>query len=288
MANLSKDLVYALGNLIHIHIYAQQVFNYKMSLAAKRQLLIRLVRWYPVVALLVLLTATLLGGFNNQESTPGSSNLIIKGLYLFVGLVPIVFIIAFALLGRAGIKAAKSTRDHNGKFDTNDPFNLPSEIMHGYKLALLTGRPPQFTGLTGDTYKVDDSAKCSLVPEHVPPVAGCDCGFYAFKELSDAQFELTLNPGSFIFDVDMYGIGFLYQQGFRAETQVVNKVLIPKRCMRCKILPAKVFVTTYKMGYTNYTWWQWSVRCLVCSSSFKQEDKLSFDQMNQELGLFNS
>lgn len=256
-----------------------------MSLSAKRQRLIKIVRWYPVIALSILLAAYLLGGFDNEAATPGSSNLIIKGLYLFVGLVPILFIIAFALLGRAGNKAAISTRDHNGRLNTNDPFNLPSEVMHGYKLALLTGRPPQFTGLTGDTYKVDDSAKCSIVPEHVPPVAGCDCGFYAFKELSDAQFELTLNPGSFIFDVDMYGIGFLYQQGFRAETQVVNKIYIPKRCMRCKVLPAKVFVTTYKMGYTNYTWWQWTVRCSVCSSSFKEADKLSFAQMNQELGL---
>jgi len=259
-----------------------------MSLAARRQRLIRLVRWYPVIALSVLLTAYLLGGFDEEVAQPGSSNLLIKGLYLFVGVVPILFIIAFALLGRAGTKAAISLRDHKGRLNINDPFNLPSEEMHGYKLALLTGRPPQFTGLTGDTYKVDDSAKCSIVPDHVPPVAGCDCGFYAFKELSDARFELTLNPGSFIFDVDMYGIGFLYQQGFRAETQVVNKIFIPKRCMRCKVLPAKVFVTTYKLGYTNYTWWQWTVRCVVCSSSFKEKDKLSFHQMNEALGLFNS
>jgi hypothetical protein len=258
-----------------------------MSLSGKRQRLIRLARWYPVIALSLLLLAYLLGGFKNGSKDLSTANIIIKGLYLFVGLVPILFIAAFASLGRAGSNLRKSARNNTLKFQAEDFFQLPSEVMHGYKLALLTGRPAQLTGLTGDTYLADDSAKCGSNSEHVPPVAGCDCGFYAFSDFTDAKFELTLNPGAFIFDVDMYGIGFLYEQGFRAETQVVNKIFIPKRCMRCKILTPKVFVTTYKLGYGSYGWWQWTVRCSLCSSTFKESDKLSFTQMQDVIGLRN-
>jgi len=74
-------------------------------------------------------------------------------------------------------------------------------------------------------------------------------------------------------------LGFTYKNGFRAESQVVNSLIKPKRCMRCKTLPATVFVTTYRLGYENNAWWQWQIRCVVCSSSFKPSDKLTVAQM---------
>lgn len=256
-----------------------------MDVVRSRQLLIKIVRWSPIFTLSLLAAVYLSGGFERASDGPQTLSLGIKGLYVFVGTVPILFIVAFTLLSRANTKAAASLRAQNQIFSTADLFELPSEKMHGFKLALITERPPRFTGLTGDSYGVDESARCSLNPEHVPPVAQCECGYYAYKTLSDAKFELTMNPGAFLIDVDMFGVGFLYKHGMRAETQVVNQILIPKKCMRCKIFAAKVFVTTYKFAISDVGWWQWGVRCSMCSATFNKADTLTFDDMSQQLGI---
>jgi hypothetical protein len=150
---------------------------------------------------------------------------------------------------------------------------------------VITERDPTLRGLTGDSYSADDSAICEKFPEHTPPVASCECGFYAYSRLADAKFESSLNPGAFLLEVDLYGIGFKYESGYRAETQVVNKIFIPKRCMRCRILSPKVFVITYRMGYQNYSWMQWQVRCNICSLTFKDKDKLSISDMHRRLKI---
>lgn len=250
-----------------------------------RQRLIRLVRIYPLIALLVLLLAYLLGGFTDQQNPLISQDLIITALYLFVGVVPLIFIISFMFIGRAGDKAGLKNSNFIDKLNYEHAFDLPSERMHGFKLALITGRTPTLTGLTGDTYLTDASAKCSINKEHVPPVADCECGFYAYSDISEAKFEGSINPGAFLLDVDLYGVGFKYARGYRAETQVVNELLTPSRCQFCRILPAKVFVTTFKLGYDDISWWQWQIRCVICSSSFKAQDKLGVDEMGTSLKL---
>jgi hypothetical protein len=250
----------------------------------KRQKLIRWVRRYPIIALVVLATAYLLGGFSQSDGGLIPKAVIITALYLFVGLVPLGFIIAFIWVGRLGDVEKEQTRTSN-TFGYADPFDLPSEIMHGYKLALITDRKPTLTGLTGDRYLADSAAKCSVNKEHIPPVADCECGFYAYKELADAQFELSIYPGAFLLDVDLFGIGFTHQGGYRAESQVVNYLSIPKRCMNCRILPVKVFVTSYKLGFEDTPWWQWQIRCGVCASTFKPIDKLSIAEMAKQLSI---
>jgi hypothetical protein len=252
--------------------------------SAKRQKLIGWVRRYPVIAGSVLVIAYLLGGFSQSDDGFIPKSVVITFLYLFVGLVPLGFIIAFIWVGRLGDIEKEQNRTSNN-FRFSDPFGLPSEVMHGYKLTLITGRSPTLTGLTGDKYLADAAAKCSVNKEHIPPVADCECGFYAYKELADAQFELSINPGAFLLDVDLFGIGFTYQGGYRAESQVVNYLGIPKRCMRCHILPVKVFVTSYKLGFEDTPWWQWQIRCALCSASFKAEDKLSVEQMAKQLSV---
>jgi hypothetical protein len=252
--------------------------------SAKRQRLISWVRKYPLIAISVLAVAYLLGGFSQSDDSLIPKSVVTTFLYLFVGLVPLGFIIAFIWVGRLGDIEKEQGRTSK-TFGYNDPFDLPSEVMHGYKLALITGRNPTLTGLTGDRYLADAAAKCSVNKEHIPPVADCECGFYAYKELADAQFELSINPGAFLLDVDLFGIGFTYQGGYRAESQVVNYLAIPKRCMRCRILPVKVFVTSYKLGFEDNSWWQWQIRCGLCSSSFKAEDKLSIEQMARQLSV---
>ena len=256
-----------------------------MSSAHFKQRLIKLVRLYPILALSVLLLAYLLGGFSEKDNPLISQSVVITSLYLFVGLVPLFFIIAFIVVGNASDKEFSRNRANQSNLAYEDAFDLPTQVMHGYKLALITGREPTLTGLTGDRYLADSSAKCTITPTHIPPVAGCECGFYAYKDLADAKFELSINPGAFLLDVDLYGLGFTYQRGYRAETQVVNSLTIPKRCMRCRILPPSVFVTTYRLGYDDISWWQWQVRCVICSSSFKDQDKLSIEQMSDKLSL---
>ncbi len=256
-----------------------------MSASTNRQRLIKWVRRYPVIALSTLALAYLLGGFSQNDDGLIPQQIVITALYLFVAVVPLGFIAAFIIVGRLGDIESVANKEKQSKLSYQDAFNLPSEIMHGYKLALLTGRSPTLTGLTGDTYLSDAQAVCKESSDHVPPVAECECGFYAYKELADAQFELSINPGAFLLDVDLFGLGFTYKNGFRAESQVVNRLITPSRCMRCRVLPAKVFVTTYRLGYEDTAWWQWQIRCVVCSSSFKVEDKLTVEQMAQRLAV---
>ena len=65
-----------------------------------RQRLIRLIRIYPVIAIAVLAAAYLLGGFTDQVDPLIPQEVVITALYLFVGAVPLVFIIAFLIIGR--------------------------------------------------------------------------------------------------------------------------------------------------------------------------------------------
>ena len=259
-----------------------------MDYARNRRGLIRLIRIYPLIALGVLALAYLLGAFSEQEDPLISQNVIVTALYLFVGVVPLVFIIGFVTVGRASDKAGLKNSNSHSKLNYEHAFDLPSERMHGYKLAMISGRPPTLTGLTGDTYLSDASAKCTINKEHVPPVADCECGFYAYSDLTEAKFEGSINPGAFLLDVDLYGVGFKYARGYRAETQVVNKLITPSRCQFCRILPAKVFVTTYKLGYDDTSWWQWQIRCVICSSTFKDADKLGVKEMSASLKLLIS
>ncbi len=127
-----------------------------------RQRLIRLIRIYPVIAITVLVAAYLLGGFTDRVDPLIPQEVVITALYLFVGAVPLVFIIAFLIIGRVGDKAALKNNNHTDKLNYQSGFDLPVEQMHGYKLALITGRTPTLTGLTGDTYLSDSSAKCSI------------------------------------------------------------------------------------------------------------------------------
>jgi hypothetical protein len=254
-----------------------------MEMKRVKQGFVRLIRIYPFIAIGLLLLIYLLGGFN-QKSSPVIPRVILDALlYGLVGVVPVLAILMFIALtvseDRARNRAAKNL---NSPVE-EDLFDLVQEKMAGFKIVALSGQIPTFTGVTGDTYTHDENAVCKEFPDHVPPASGCECGFYAFKELRDAQFELTIHPGLFLIHVDLFGIGFAHKYGYRAESQRVNALKFPKRCMRCKVLPARVFVKSYRLGYGNSAWWQWSVRCAVCSQWIKDADKMTAKQMGQQL-----
>lgn len=254
-----------------------------MNRPRNKQRFIKLIRRYPLIGIAALGAAYLLGGFSDQANPLISREVIVGLLYGLVAVVPIIFIIIFIGFGLAEDRARARNPNNMPDLADEDPFNFASEKMYGFKVAGLTGQDPTFTGLTGDSYKKDDSATCKEFPDHVPPVSGCECGFYAFKERRDAQFELSINPGLFLIEVDLFGLGFVHKYGYRAESQRVNSLIAPKRCMRCKTLPARIFVRSFKIGYGSNTWWQWSMRCLLCSTGVKPEDKLTTGQMSQQL-----
>lgn len=240
-------------------------------------------RVLPFVTIIVLALAYFSGGFSNTTEPTLVQSFYRWLLTFFIGVGPIIFIGFLFLSDQLRNREHRKIEINRGKLDYKDPFDLPSQVMHGYKITFLTGRDPTFTGLTGDLYKADDVATCSLNPEHVPPVASCECGFHAYKDIRAAKYELSINPGSFLIDVDLFGVGFAYTRGFKAESQVVNFISLPRRCMRCKIFAPKRFVTSYKFGFNSFAYWRWEFRCRMCSYNFKEADCLSPTQISERL-----
>lgn len=246
---------------------------------------IKLLRLYPAFLIVSLAIAYALGGFSGNPTAILSKSITYDFLTVVLAVAPVGFMIGFVVIGRASDKEFLRNSTNQANFAYEDAFQLPSENMHGFKLALITGRQPVLTGITGDSYRADDSAICGLNPDHVPPVKDCQCGFHAFKELDDAKFERTLYRGAFLLDVDLYGLGFVYASGYRAETQVVNQVFLPSLCMRCKIFPVKRFTGSHKFKADYSGVWQWEARCWMCSCVVKQRDRMEISEMAVALSV---
>lgn len=256
-----------------------------MEPAVFERKLVRTIRIFPLITVALLLLAYLFGGFSERPNSFIPQSAIRTILIIYIAVIPTAISALFLWADFKRKRAKKSAPTSLKKLAFDNPFELPNQEMHGYKIAFITGRTPTFTGLTGDRYSHDDSATCKIVSEHIPPVADCECGFYAFKDINDAKYEKSINPSSFLIDVDLFGIGFDYSRGYKAESQRVNSIALPKKCMRCKTLPAIRFVTTYKLGYYSYSYWIWEMRCALCSYTFKESDCLTPTEMAQALSV---
>jgi hypothetical protein len=261
---------------IKLHFVASGEANRKFILV---------LRIYPLALLAVLGVLFLLGGFSDQPDATISRAATYTFLTILLAVVPLGFMIAFIIIGNSSDRRFLQNSTAQEKFEYGDAFTLSHEEMRGFKIALIRGKSPTLTGITGDSYKADDSAVCPVHPEHVPPVQNCQCGFHAFKDYSAAKFELTLYKNSFLLDVDLYGVGFVYSRGFRAETQVVNLLRLPRRCMNCKIFNGKRFTSKYQLGYDFSGWWQWDYRCSLCSSFIKKNQQMEIAEMREQLGV---
>ncbi len=250
----------------------------------KRKFIVAL-RLYPLLIGATFLLGYLLGSFSKQEDPILAKATFYAILTILSIVVPLAAMLAFFLIGRASDREYLRNTENQEGFTFDNPFALPNEQMHGYKLAKIVGREPTFMGLTGDLYTSDASAHCGADPDHVPPVKGCQCGFHAFKDLTEAVFEGSLYRSAFLFDVDLYGLGFVYQRGYRAETQVINHMIAPKRCMLCKTLPVNQFVAKYDFSSVAPDRWQWQLRCRLCSSATKEENRFSIDEMAEKLKI---
>lgn len=232
---------------------------------------------------IALALAFVFGGLSSGSD--GSAPLLLQNFTrqfftLYILFVPIIFISYLLYIDYLGRQESKRAATGQHKLEYVDAFKLPSQDMHGYKIAFITGQLPTLTGLTGDLYVADDTAKCEMNRNHIPPVAGCDCGFYAYLDIRDAKHQLSINPLSFIIDVDLFGVGFAYSRGFRAESQVVNSMTLPRRCMRCKVFRPMRFVKSHKFTLNSFAYWRWEFRCQMCSYTHKEEDRLSKTQMS--------
>lgn len=254
-----------------------------MDSASVERKLGRSLRVLPAVVLALLALSYVTGGFSDSTEPSAVKNLSHFLFTLFIAVGPMIFIAVLLLIEYLRRASEKNLKVQSNKLVYTDAFDLPSQEMHGHKIAFITDRPPTFTGLTGDRYSNDAVAQCSLNALHVPPVAGCECGFYAYNDIRRAHYELSINPGAFLIDVDLFGVGFIYTHGFKAELQLVNFLTLPKRCMRCKTLRPKKFVATYKIGHALFAYWQWEYRCNMCSFTFKDQDCMNIDQMSQAL-----
>lgn len=256
-----------------------------MDAASIERRLGKSLRVMTAVIAAMLAIAFITGGLSNSLEPTFAQTFFRWFFTLFIGVAPLVFICLLFLIERLRSIAAKNLPVKSKKLIYENPFDLPSQRMHGFKITFITGTTPTFTGLTGDLYSADDIARCALNPEHIPPVANCECGFHAFKDVRSAQHELSINPGAFLIDVDLYGVGFTYTRGFRAESQVVHSLTMPKRCMRCKIFAPKRFVSHYKLGFNSFAYLSWDYRCGMCSYNYKDAQCLTIDQMSKVLSV---
>ena len=191
----------------------------KVNLHRAKQKFIRFIRIYPLLALGALAIAYLLGGFSQTPNPPVPRSIVIGVLYGFMGVIPLVVILIFIAIGMGEDRARERNSKNLNNLPEEDPFDLAYEKMCGFKVVALTGQEPTFTGITGDTYKKDESATCKEFPDHVPPVSDCECGFYTFKNRSDAEFELSISPGLFLINVDLFGLGFAHKRGFAPKAR---------------------------------------------------------------------
>lgn len=262
--------------------------NFPMNSAAAERRLGQFLPKFCLGSFIAVALAFIFGGLSGGSD--GSAPLLLQNLTrqfftLYIVLVPIIFISYLLYIDYLGRQESRRAAAGHSKLAYDDAFDLPSQDMHGYKIAFITGQEPTLTGLTGDLYIADDTARCESNRDHIPPVAGCDCGFYAYLDIRDAKHQLSINPSSFQIDVDLFGVGFAYSRGFRAESQVVNSITLPRRCIRCKSLRPTRFVKSYKLGFNGFGHWLWDFRCRMCSYTFKEEDRLSQDQMSTALRI---
>lgn len=238
---------------------------------------------FSVASLIAITLGFFFGGLSSDSEPSMVQDFSRHFFTLYIVAVPLLFIAYLVYIDYLGMQEKKRRAAPSETFSYDDAFDLPNQMMQGYKVAYLTGPTPTLTGLTGDQYEADDLARCEFNRDHVPPVAGCDCGFYAYLDLRDARHQLSIHPTSFLIEVDLFGVGFAYSRGFRAEAQVVNLMKLPRRCMRCKVLRPQRFVRSYQFGLNSHAFWRWELRCWLCSSQCKEEDRLGLDQMSKVL-----
>lgn len=98
-------------------------------------------------------------------------------------------------------------------------------------------------------------ARCSsnLDPDHLPPVMGCNCGFYAYRSREVAlEHPHYLNNYSCLAEVRLWGRVLEYDNGYRAQyAELVSVHAVPQQVRKGKFSPYD-YVRNYYAVVLNY------------------------------------
>ncbi|MYW05833.1 hypothetical protein [Streptomyces sp. SID3343] len=115
------------------------------------------------------------------------------------------------------------------------PEERPRVAPVGYKIATLLlsagGDRAGFAGVSigrGQTYGVEDDARCAYGRRHASPAPRCDCGFYCLGSEAEARDLLCVTEYRFaaLLTVDVLGSYIRYQRGLRYSRQRVTAVRV--------------------------------------------------------------
>ncbi|HZP29237.1 MAG TPA: hypothetical protein VFC99_09820 [Acidimicrobiia bacterium] len=92
---------------------------------------------------------------------------------------------------------------------------------------------PAFFRARGDLYGAVARASCPFVPDHDAPEIGCSCGFYAVASEAELDRLGADAPDLAVLDVELSGRVVEHAHGYRASHQVIRRVRLHQRCVRC-------------------------------------------------------
>ena len=120
--------------------------------------------------------------------------------------------------------------------------------LTAFKIAriVVTRNGYAFRGIgLGGVYGPHDLAVCVHRADHVPPVPGCGCGFYALKDRDRAAW-LGGEAGIALLDVELWGRFHEFEKGYIAAVQQVRRITLMPYCIPClygrthELTPAQV------------------------------------------------
>lgn len=134
---------------------------------------------------------------------------------------------------------ARRRRTRQARWEGHD-IHACDQPFRGYKVAqLIVGNGRAWlAGVMGARYDVDDHARC-LRGDCAPPGLSCFCGFYAFRDRTQA-LELIDRLGSIqptrsyvLLTADLDGDVLEYEHGYRAQRQRIVRIEVADRCQPC-------------------------------------------------------
>lgn len=136
-----------------------------------------------------------------------------------------------------------------------------------------------FTGLSFGKFTLNQTSTCETEGWHLPPVHGCECGFYGFNELNRAIDLFAHARALVLIKAEFYGSIIVHDHGLRAEEQEIREIYINDTCSKIFCRRPTVGVVKRRKNWFN-----------VCEKhitpSFIDLEKLGF-LFKIKVGTFN-
>jgi hypothetical protein len=113
--------------------------------------------------------------------------------------------------------------------------DFAAPFLFGYKMAEICLRGEQLwlrSGTAGVALAAEGEARCYQHPEHIPPVVGCRCGFFA-KRRAEALVLYARYPYSQLLEVELSGRIRTTREDLRGQHQRLLRILVLPHCVRC-------------------------------------------------------